>query len=92
MAGPYAAVSDNGRIVLGWTDHLHRRAEGRVRLANGTLGPVRKFTEDLEQSSALFPLAVGRGAIAWADRDPGVGTLRIAYTTDPVRWLRAPLP
>lgn len=133
MAGPYATVLDNGRIVLGWTDHLHRRAEGRVRLANGTLGPVRKFTEDLEENSELFPLAVGRGAIAWADRDPGVGTLRIAYTTadgrilkgetitrvrgwtqgpaitvgpegpvlvasrplyttDPIRWLRAPLP
>lgn len=133
MSGPQAAVLPNGRMVLAWTNHLYRRAEGRVRRADGTLGPVRKFTEDLEQNSQVFPLAVGRGAIAWADRDPGVGTLRIAYTTasgrilegetitrvrgwtqgpaitvgpegpilvasrplyttDPIRWLRAPLP
>ena len=81
MAGPYAAVSPSGRIVLGWTDHTKRRAEARVRLASGKLGPARKVTEDLEENSDLFPLAAGRGALAWADRDPDVSTLRIAYTT-----------
>ncbi|MDA0178730.1 hypothetical protein OJ997_00360 [Solirubrobacter phytolaccae] len=88
MAGPYVTALPNGRMVLGWTDHMRRRAEGRVRLASGKLGPVRKFTEDLEQNSELFPLAVGRGAIAWADRDPGVGTLRIARTTASGRILK----
>lgn len=81
MAGPWVTVLPSGRMVLGWTDNLRRRAEGVVRRADGTFGPVRKFTEDLEQNSDLFPLAIGRGAIAWADRDPDVSTLRIAHTT-----------
>ena len=77
----------NGRMVLGWTDNIKRRAEARVRLASGKLGPVKKVTEDLEQNSDLFALAFGRGALAWSDRDPDVSTLRIADTAADGRFL-----
>jgi hypothetical protein len=82
MGGPWAAVTREGRMMLGWTDNLRRRAEVRIRSAAGVLGPPIRLTNDLEQNSNLFPLPYGRGLIAWADRDPGVSTINVAQATE----------
>ncbi|WP_270042286.1 hypothetical protein [Solirubrobacter ginsenosidimutans] len=85
MGGPWAAVTSEGRMVLGWTDNLKRRAEVRVRSAAGVLGPPIRLTDDLEENSNLFPLPYGRGLIAWADRDPGVSTINVAQATEDLK-------
>jgi hypothetical protein len=87
MAGPWVTVLADGRMVLGWTDNLKRHAEARVRTAAGKLGPPTVITNDLEVNSDLFPLAIAHGALAWADRDPGISTIRIAQTTEDGRFL-----
>jgi hypothetical protein len=82
MAGRWVTVTPEGRMVIGTTNNFTRRAEVRVRSATGVLGPATIVTNDLEVNSDLFPLPYGRGLIAWADRDPGVSTIRIAQAND----------
>jgi hypothetical protein len=87
MAGHRFAVLNDGTMVFGWTDNFTREAEVRVRTADGRIGPAKTVTDDLEVNSDLFPLRVGHGAIAWADRDPDVSTIRLARATPDGRWL-----
>ena len=82
MVGRWVTVTPEGRMVIGTTNNFTRRAEVRVRSAAGVLGPATIVTKDLEVNSDLFPLPYGRGLIAWADRDPGVSTIRIAQAND----------
>jgi hypothetical protein len=87
MAGHRFAVLHDGTMVFGWTDNFTREAEVRVRTAAGKIGPAKTVTDDLEVNSDLFPLRVGHGAIAWADRDPDVSTIRLARATPDGDWL-----
>jgi hypothetical protein len=88
MGGPYATVLASGRMVLGFT-RGYRGAEARVRYTSGKLGPLKRITRDLAEATGVFPLAVGSGAVGWADRDPNVSTLRIAYATPNGRFSEA---
>lgn len=76
MVSRWITVQADGAMVMGWTNNLTRHAEARVRSAAGALGPPVVLTRDLEVNSDLFPLA--NGALAWADRDPGVSRIRLA--------------
>ena len=74
--GRWVTVLADGAMVMGWTNNLNRHVEARVRSAAGKLGPPVVLTHDLEVNSDLFPLA--NGALAWADRDPGVSRIKLA--------------
>ena len=76
MVSRWVTVLADGAMVMGWTNNFTRRVEARVRNAAGTLGPPVTLTDDLEVNSDLFPLA--SGALAWADRDPGVSRIKLA--------------
>jgi hypothetical protein len=76
MVSRWITILADGSMVMGWTNNLTRRVEARVRSATGTLGPPVLLTRDLEVNSDLFPLATG--ALAWADRDPGVSHIKLA--------------
>ena len=76
MVSRWITVLGDGAMVMGWTNNLTRHAEARVRSAAGALGPPVVLTRDLEVNSDLFPLS--SGAIAWADRDPGVSRIKLA--------------
>jgi hypothetical protein len=76
MVSRWVTVLADGAMVMGWTNNLTRRVEARVRSAAGELGPPVVLTHDLEVNSDLFPLA--NGALAWADRDPGVSRIKLA--------------
>jgi hypothetical protein len=87
MVSRWISVLADGAMVMGWTNNVTRHAEARVRSAAGTLGRPVVLTRDLEVNSDLFPLTTG--AIAWADRDPGVSRIRLA-TVDGLGF-RAPI-
>ena len=76
MVSRWLSVLPDGTMVMGWTNNGNRHAEARVRSAAGALGPPVVLTRDLQVNSDLFPLA--SGALAWADRDPGVSRVKLA--------------
>ncbi len=76
MVSRWVTVLADGTMIMGWTNNLNRHVEARVRSAAGKLGPPVVLTHDLEVDSDLFPLS--NGALAWADRDPGVSRIKLA--------------
>ena len=85
-AGQTVAVAPDGRMVLAWADWTNRRVEARVRSSTGVLGRPFLLTRDLGVNAQITALAVGRGAVGWIDRDPGLVLVRVAHATKDRRF------